>query len=89
MRSAVKNEQIEQWAIMGKYDASNMNDLSPDFLPIMDSKMVQYPPKMGKMGNIPQKGAKTGGMRNLFSLFIYKFWTFFCHLPIPPKWGDS
>ena len=35
---------------MGKYDASSMNDLSPHFLPIMDSKMGQYPPKMGKMG---------------------------------------
>ena len=33
--------------------ASNMNDLSHHFLPIMDSKMGQYPPKMGKIGNIP------------------------------------
>ena len=70
MRSAVKNEQIEPWAIMGKYDASNMNDLSPDFLPIMDSKMGQYPPKMGKMGNIPPKRGKNRGDEE-FVLFIH------------------
>ena len=70
MRSAVKNEQIEPWVIMGKYDASNMNDLSPHFLPIMDSKMGQYPPKMGKMGNIPPKRGKNRGDEE-FVLFIH------------------
>ena len=49
----------------------------------------QYPPKMGKWAISPLKRGKTGGIRNIFSIFIYKFWTFFCHLPIPPKWGDS
>ena len=54
MRSAVKNEQIEPWAIMGKYDSDKQNEwLIPHFLPIMDSKMGQYSPNMGKMGNIP------------------------------------
>ena len=50
--------------------ASNMNDLSPHFLPIMDSKMGQYPPKMGKMGNIPPKGGKNLGDEE-FVLFIH------------------
>ena len=67
MRSAVKNEQIEPWAIMGKYDASNMNDLSPHFLPIMGSKMGQYPPKMG---HIPPKRGKNRGDEE-FVLFIH------------------
>ena len=30
-----------------------MNDLSLQISPIMDSKMGQYPPNMGKMGNFP------------------------------------
>ena len=82
-----KNDQIEPHG-NGEYMilASNIKDLSPHFLPIMDGKMDQYPPKMGK---IPPKRGKNGGIRNFLSIFIYKFWTFFCHLPIPPKWGDS
>ena len=51
----------------GKYDASNMNNLSPHFLPIMDSKMGQYPPKMG---NIPPKRGKNWGDEE-FVLFIH------------------
>ena len=47
--------------------ASNMNDLSPHFLPIMESKMGQYPPKMGY---IPSKlGQKQGDEE--FVLFIH------------------
>ena len=47
-----------------------MNDLSPHFLPIMESKMGQYPPKMGKMGYIPSKlGQKQGDEE--FVLFIH------------------
>ena len=33
--------------------------------------------------------SKTGGWEFFFSIFIYTFWIFFCHLLIPPKWGDS
>ena len=54
----------------GKYDASNMNNLSPHFLPITDGKMGQYPPKMGKMGNIPPKRGKNWGDEE-FVLFIH------------------
>ena len=50
--------------------ASNMNDLSPHFLPIMESEMGQYPPKMGKIGYIPSKlGQKQGDEE--FVLFIH------------------
>ena len=53
--------------------ASNTNDLSPHFLPIIESKMGQYPPKMGKMGYIPSKlGQKQGGGGDEeFVLFIH------------------
>ena len=50
--------------------ASNMNDLSPHFLPIMDSKMSHYPPNMGKMGNFPQKRDKNLGDEE-FVLYIH------------------
>ena len=59
---------------------------SPHFLPIMDGKMGRYPPKMG---NIPtqKKRGKNQGMRNLFSKFIYIFWTFFVICPSPRNGG--
>ena len=46
-----------------------MNDLSPHFLSIMDSKMDQCPPNMGKMGNIPPKRGKNRGDEE-FVLYI-------------------
>ena len=69
-----KNDQIEPHG-NGEYMilASNINDLSPHFLPIMEGEMGQYPPKMGKMGNISPEGAKTVGIRKFFFINIYKF----------------
>ena len=44
--------------------------LIPPFLPIMDGKMGQYHPKMGKMGNItPERGKKPGDKK--FLLYIH------------------
>ena len=42
-------------------------DLSPHFLPIMDDKMGQYPPKMG---NIPPERGKNRGDKK-FLLYIH------------------
>ena len=59
---------------MGKYDSGKQHEWRiPPFFPFMNSKMGQYPQKMGKMGNIPPKknrGKKAGGDEE-FVLFIH------------------
>ena len=50
--------------------ASALNDLSPHFLPIMNGRMGQYPPKMGKMDNIPPERGKNRGDKK-FLLYIH------------------
>ena len=67
--------------------ASDINDLSPHFLHILNSKMCQYPPKMCKMCIIPPKRGKNWGDGE-FVLFIH-IWILdiilsFAH---PPKMG--
>ena len=85
------NEKVmgdnEEWRI---YDSGKRYKwlIPPFFCTFWIAKCVNIPPKCAKCAISPPKGAKTGGMRNLFSLFICKFWTFFDHLHIPPKWGD-
>ena len=51
--------------------ASDINDLSPHFLHILNSKMCQYPPKMCKMCIIPPKRGKNWGGWRICSLYSY------------------
>ena len=65
-----KNEQIEPWKWRA-YDSGEQHKwLIPPFLPIMEGKMGQYPPKMGKMSNITQKRGKNRGDKK-FLLYIH------------------
>ena len=59
----------------------------PSFCPLWIAKWANIPPIWAKWAISPPKGAKTGGMRNLFSIFIYKFWTFFVICPSPQNGG--
>ena len=58
------------------------------FLPIMESKMGQYPTKMGKMGNIPPKQGQRPGRWGICSLYLYlNFGQFFVICPSPQNGG--
>ena len=89
MRSAVKNEQIEPWAIMGKYDSGKQHEwFIPPFFAHYGKQNGPISPQNGQNGQYPpKKGQKPGGW-GICSLYSYiNFGHFFVICPSPQNGG--